>query len=52
MLAPLERSGITFTVNRMPIAKRAQTLDLLVEGMSLRAARALPGFATAQQRVQ
>lgn len=30
-----------FTMNRMPIAKRAQILGLLVEGMSLRAASRL-----------
>ena len=41
MLAFLERSCIMFTMNRMPIAKRAQILGLLVEGMSLRAASRL-----------
>lgn len=32
-----ERLGIRFSMNRMPLAKRAQILSLLVEGKSLRA---------------
>lgn len=38
MLAVLERSCIMFTMNILPLAKRAQILGLLVEGNSLRAA--------------
>lgn len=37
----LNRSSIILSMNRMPIAKRAQILGFLVEGMSLRAASRL-----------
>ena len=36
MLTLHKRSSIIFDMNRMPLAKRAQILGLLVEGMSLR----------------
>ena len=36
-----DRLGIMFSMNRQPIAKRAQILGLLVEGNSLRAASRL-----------
>lgn len=47
MLALLERSGIMFSMNQMPIAKRAQILSLLVEGMSINATCRVSGAAKA-----
>lgn len=41
MLLLPDRSSIVFIMNRMPLAKRAQILGFLVEGMSLRAASRL-----------
>ena len=43
MLDYLERSGIMFIMNRLPLEKRSQILGLLVEGNSLRAASRLSG---------